>query len=168
MANRIRQYTNPQTADDQPSLASLGLDFMNLCFTAIGKVSKTRWFDIGAMCICLATAEYLREDGESPPEALVDLYSWQPRNPDPEVSSRWAKVRWNYANKPLSPSATPEIPSPALPVDKSSFLVVMAEFLYDLMKTLDAPILLQLERGKLDGLTREETKNLLERVILDM
>ena len=35
-------------------------------------------------------------------------------------------------------------------------------------ETLDAPILLQLERGKLDGLTREETKNLLERVILDM
>ncbi|PYH63927.1 uncharacterized protein BO88DRAFT_491891 [Aspergillus vadensis CBS 113365] len=37
-------------------------------------------------------------------------------------------------------------------------------FLTDLMKTLDPPILIQLERGKLAGLSREETQQLKDRI----
>ncbi|GLB10648.1 hypothetical protein AtubIFM57258_007057 [Aspergillus tubingensis] len=37
-------------------------------------------------------------------------------------------------------------------------------FLTDLMKTLDPPILIQLERGKLGGLSREETQQLKDRI----
>ncbi|RAH71029.1 uncharacterized protein BO66DRAFT_63263 [Aspergillus aculeatinus CBS 121060] len=40
----------------------------------------------------------------------------------------------------------------------------VVEYLTNLMQSLDPPILLQLERGKLGGLTREETRRLKERV----
>ncbi|RAL08430.1 uncharacterized protein BO97DRAFT_398179 [Aspergillus homomorphus CBS 101889] len=38
------------------------------------------------------------------------------------------------------------------------------DFLIDLMKSLNPPVLLQLERGKLDGLTREETRRLKDKI----
>ncbi|PYH41152.1 uncharacterized protein BP01DRAFT_186981 [Aspergillus saccharolyticus JOP 1030-1] len=52
--------------------------------------------------------------------------------------------------------------SSILPAAQLAHAVI--DYLVNMMKSLDPPILLQLERGKLDGLTREETRLLKARI----
>ncbi|GKZ36468.1 hypothetical protein AbraIFM66950_007584 [Aspergillus brasiliensis] len=65
---------------------------------------------------------------------------------------------------PIDPlSAVPEGAGRKPPLGHATTRLVH-RFLTDLMKTLDAPILIQLERGKLTGLSREETRQLKDRI----
>ena len=167
LADGIRTYTTP-TAGRRP-LVDLALDFMNLCSFAVAKVSKTRWFEIGAICTRLAVADYqiqTNDDDGHPPEGLLKLCSWAPD--DPGLSSRWTDVQWKFVDKPPTAGGIPTVSSPVPQLTGSDLLMMMGEFLYDLMMTLDEPILIQLERGRLRDLTREETNSLLERVGMTM
>ncbi|KAJ6153781.1 hypothetical protein N7470_006740 [Penicillium chermesinum] len=161
VADGLRKHTHTE-APDRKALPALGLEFLELCATVVERVSKKRWFDVGALWIYLATKEYQYGDDVSPSEDLLKLCSWVPN--DPGLSLRWAQVRWKYVSEPSNPGDIPTVsPSLPQPLDRHAVMII-GEFLYDLMATLDAPILIQLERGKLGDLTRAETQDLLNRV----
>ncbi|KAJ5219786.1 hypothetical protein N7468_008990 [Penicillium chermesinum] len=157
VADGLRKHTHTE-APDRKALPALGLEFLELCATVVERVSKKRWFDVGALWIYLATKEYQYGDDVSPSEDLLKLCSWVPN--DPGLSLRWAQVRWKYVSEPSNPGDIPY----RLPILATTSRQTCREFLYDLMATLDAPILIQLERGKLGDLTRAETQDLLNRV----
>lgn len=135
---------------------------MDLCATAISKVSETRWFDIGAQFLMQASLEELHEQN-SFSDMQNTLSTWNP--PDPTQIPRWIGVRQRYVR---------ELPEFG---DISTVRGLLAEkfpfeefrtstfiFLFDLMTTLDPPLLVQLERGQLGQLSRAETQLLKERI----
>ena len=163
VADQLRRYTpiKPNTPHEGPRLSTIGLDFMDLCSTAVEKVSKTRWFDTGARFMVQAVLEEQR-GGSQPPEDLSELCAWMPG--DPIRDSKWVSIRKNYASKLPMPGDTTTAQPPIQLISFSEFRIAVMTFLLDLMTTLDPPILVQLERGKLGNLSREETQSLKERV----
>ncbi|KAJ5692074.1 hypothetical protein N7462_001497 [Penicillium macrosclerotiorum] len=163
VGSQLQSYKSgqPQDHDACPSLSSIGVDFMNLCSTAASKVSETRWFDAGARFVVQATLEEQRE-GRPTSEQLSKLRAWVPENS--ALYSKWAIAHEKYTRELPNPdellteceSLTQRMPFP-------QFKAIIIEFLVDLMITLDPPILLQLERGKLGQLSRAETQRLKER-----
>jgi len=134
---------------------------MGLCSTASAKVSETRWFDTGARFIVQAILEGQRE-GIQPSEDLPKLCSWSPG--EPAQISKWGIARQRYAGEISDASAFNRAQSVALKYPLLEFKAIVGTFLRDLMATLDAPILIQVERGRLDGLSPEETQRLKARV----
>jgi hypothetical protein len=126
---------------DLPSLALIGTEFMNLCLAASHKVPESRWFDMGSRLISQAKLD----EGHTP--ALLTFKTWA--SGEPAIDFQWKRQYTKYAGTRL---ALAELDGMVL------------EFLSDLMATLDAPILIQLERGKLGTLSRAETQELKTRV----
>lgn len=160
LANQLRLYeltqsTRIRRAGGTPRLAKIGLEFMNLCTIAAHKVSEARWFDIGARLLVQAALEEQREN-EISSEDLSKLCSWTPG--EPARDSRWTNVRQGYLED--WPSRITGAQPPGDKVNFHEFMTEMVEFLTDLMNTLDPPILIQLERGKLGDLTHDETQQL--------
>ncbi|PYI10500.1 hypothetical protein BO78DRAFT_202428 [Aspergillus sclerotiicarbonarius CBS 121057] len=81
---------------------------------------------------------------------------------DPDTSQANAEYL-SYVQLPIDPppDAMREVP---LEIHENGIAHAVHGFLTDLMKTLDPPILIQLERGKLGGLSREETQKLKDKV----
>lgn len=93
--------------------------------------------------------------------SLRQFSTWTPDTS--ERRSKWWDVRESYAAEipdDLGDRAAWETLNQQHPF--AHFKAIVVEFLFELMTTLDAPILLQLERGKLDGWTAEETQQLME------
>ncbi|OOQ86865.1 hypothetical protein PEBR_19449 [Penicillium brasilianum] len=160
-------YPHPDTTrraqgDKTPYLKDIGDQFLGLGSLAVSKVSETRWFDLGArFMIQAALEEHFLEI--TPRGALRTFYSWHP-NGDQRIS-RWSDVREHYAaDIPDSPDDEAGWESLYHGYSWAPFKATVIDFLFELMTTLDPPILVQLERGKLGSLTPAETQQLKQRI----
>lgn len=131
---------------------------MDLCSSATSKVSETRWFDVGARILAHAARDE-QAKGNSPSHDLNQLYSWSSNNHSHQM--KWEKARSEYLAKPPL-NRTVDTQSSELELSKLKDIIL--RFLVDLVNTLDQPILVQLERGKLWDLSALETHRLKERV----
>ncbi|KAJ5798217.1 uncharacterized protein N7503_007513 [Penicillium pulvis] len=163
VADQLRQYIaqGNQNLVENMRLSTIGMRFMGLCSTASAKVSETRWFDTGVRFMVQAVLEGRREEIQ-PSEDLHKLCSWTPS--EPAQISKWEIVRQRYAGELSDASQTNKAQSVALKSPLPEFIAIVGTFLRDLMTTLDAPILIQVERGQLEGLSPEETQRLKARV----
>lgn len=163
VADQLRQYMaqGNQIPGDHMRLSTIGMGFMGLCSTASAKVSETRWFDTGARFMVQAVLEGRRE-GIQPSHDLPMLCSWTPS--EPAQISKWGIARQRYAGELSDASTINKAQSVALKYPLLEFKAIVGTFLRDLMTTLDAPILIQVERGQLEGLSPEETQRLKARV----
>lgn len=165
VADALRVYTSIPTypsPERSPRLSSIGLEFMDLCTTAISKVSKSRWFDIGAQFTIQAALEE-HQGGNSPSDMLYKLSTWTPS--DQTLNSRWTGIRQRYVSELPEPEEISAVRDSL--VEKFPFADFRASalvFLFDLMATLDPPLLIQLERGQLGQLSRDETQRFKERI----
>ncbi|KAJ6111602.1 hypothetical protein N7523_007663 [Penicillium sp. IBT 18751x] len=167
VAHQIRHYMPAQEQHphkDWSSISAIGIEFMELCALAVHKVSETRWFETGAQFIAQAVIEERYRGGTpTPSESLSKLCTWAPN--DPERNPKWIKIlqRWtNELPKHGEVSLTRSDIDHKVPFElfRSGVLV----FLLDLSTTLDAPLLIELERGLVGNLTRDETQRLRERI----
>lgn len=165
VADALRIYTPVPTdpaLEKHPRLSSIGLEFMDLCTTAIAKVSETRWFDIGAQFLIQAAVEEHHE-GNSPSDILYKFSTWTPS--DPTRISRWTGIRQRYVSElPSSGEISAVRDSLVEKFPFGEFKASTLVFLFDLMATLDPPLIVQLERGQLGQLSRAETQLLKERI----
>ncbi|KAJ5124640.1 uncharacterized protein N7515_008465 [Penicillium bovifimosum] len=138
-------------------LSDIAVDFMDLCHSAIDNVSNTRWFDLGAHLMVHAMLE---EDVRFP-DQLRRLYNWTAN--DLELDAHWEMSRASVLKHMPPPHGT------AGPVSREGLHETFSmdflqehfvEFFEDLMEGLDVPVILQLECGQLEGLTREETQRI--------
>lgn len=165
VADKLRKYTPVLanlSSEKSSRLSSIALEFMDLCSTARSKISESRWFDTGARFLVQATLEEHRE-GNAPSEMLHTLSAWTPR--DPAWNSKWATIRQKYASELPDPgemSAAHDSLRRKFPF--SDLEVSVLTFLFDLMTTLDPPLLIQLERGQVGQLSCIETQHLKERI----
>ncbi|KAJ5114591.1 hypothetical protein NUU61_000350 [Penicillium alfredii] len=167
VAHRLRGYTPARDARSRPTptLSAIAIEFMDLCSAAVDKVSEPRWFDIGARFMLQAVLEEHRIADRTPSQALRQLFAWAPGEPDRDL--KWAHSRHQYSSDlplPGRPSAPERQDALAQKFPLFEFKNLVIEFLRDLMTTLDPPILIQLERGKLGSLSRAETQQLKARI----
>lgn len=161
VANLFRFWEPPK--DPEPNnfvpLSDIGVKFMNLCRFARDNVSWSRWFDLGARFMVHA----MLEESDRFPEAVNKLRDWETKQP--LIDAHWEVSRTLFLEHMPAPYGT------AGPASREQLdaLFPLSElesefigFVEDFMNVLDAPILLQLEQGKLDGWTREETQQMRE------
>ncbi|KAJ5780879.1 hypothetical protein N7457_006039 [Penicillium paradoxum] len=138
-------------------LSEIGIQFMDLCHSAIGNVSKSRWFDLGAHLMVHAMLE---EDVRFP-DQLRRLCAWTVH--DNELDAYWEVSRSLVLERMPSPHGT------AGPVSREELDEIFpmdflhqhfVEFFEDLMEVLEVPLILQLERGQVEDLTRDDTRRL--------
>jgi len=165
VGHQIRHYMPVQehpSREGCSALSEIGIQFMDLCAAAVHKVSETRWFDIGAQFMVQAMLEEQCERN-TPSDILSKLYAWAPN--DQARYSKWLKIRQSYTNEFLNHDG---ISAPRNDLKRKfpfeGFRSVVLGFLIDLMTTLDAPLLVQLERGQIGCLSRDETQRLRERI----
>ncbi|KAJ5366934.1 hypothetical protein N7541_000875 [Penicillium brevicompactum] len=143
--------------DNFVPLSDIGVKFMNLCRFARDNVSWTRWFDLGARFMIHA----IIEEGERLPEPLNKLRNWETKtNP---IDAHWEVSRTLFLEHMPSPygttgPATREQLDTLFPL--SELESEFTGFVEDFMDILDAPLLLQLEQGQLQGWTPEETRRI--------
>jgi hypothetical protein len=164
LARDLWNYPHPQTTipagPNTPPLQRIGIDFMRMCSVASHRVSETRWFDVGGRFMIQSALQEVRERVMDP-VTLPRFSRWTPNTP--EQRSKWWDVREGYAAEvpeSMEDHAAWETLNQQYPF--GHFKAIVVEFLFELMTTLDPPILLQLERGQLDGLTSEETQQLMK------
>lgn len=158
----LRPATPPPPDDHSLRLESIGIEFMDMCAVAVSKVSETRWFDTGARFMTQAVLEEQR-DGTARPEALDRFYAWKPSGL--ERNLKWSNALKRYAAELPDSVGVPaawETLQQRYPF--AEFKAIVVAFLFELMTTLDPPVLIQLEQGKLGSLTTAETRQLKERV----
>ncbi|GIJ87182.1 hypothetical protein Asppvi_006088 [Aspergillus pseudoviridinutans] len=135
--------------------------FISLCIVANDHLSDN-WADIAAQLMLKAAYE---NHGSTMPDKFYELIAQAPealkKKPD------WQRVAdkyETYLQPPLGvlPSRDLETPLKRLPTHQLGTIII--EFLFDLMRCLNPPVLLQLERGKLYGLSRAETQGLKTKV----
>ncbi|KAF3403807.1 hypothetical protein F1880_010244 [Penicillium rolfsii] len=151
------QITTAAATNSAPALERMGLDFLKMCQVAAHRVSETRWFDVGGRFMVQSALQEVRQ---GVPVSLRQFSAWTPDTP--ERRSKWWDVCESYkAEVPddLGDCTAWETLNQRYPF--AHFKAIVVEFLSELMTTLDAPVLLQLERGKLDGWTVEETHQLM-------
>ncbi|KAJ5348166.1 uncharacterized protein N7506_001419 [Penicillium brevicompactum] len=159
VVNLFRFWEPPKdhALDNFVPLSDIGVKFMNLCRFARDNVSWTRWFDLGARFMIHA----IIEEGERLPEPLNKLRNWETKtNP---IDAHWEVSRTLFLEHMPSPygttgPATREQLDTLFPLSEldSEFI----GFVEDFMDILDAPLLLQLEQGQLQGWTPEETRRI--------
>ncbi|KAJ5256552.1 hypothetical protein N7478_012656 [Penicillium angulare] len=158
-ADQLRHATTTRTdqsREQRVPISQTGMMFVQLCSAASSKISESRFFDALARFIIQAIIED-QSEGRQPSKYLTELCSWAPE--DPAQRSKWTAIRQRYVDELDlgSPRATQKAVQqyPLL-----EFITILTTFLRDLMTTLDPPVLIQLERGKLGDLTREDTQDL--------
>ncbi|KAJ5885320.1 hypothetical protein N7495_009830 [Penicillium taxi] len=155
--------TSPETCSHRShiQLSKIGIDFMDLCTAAASIVSETSWLDICARFQVQALLEEIKS-GHDLSEDTCKLLAWAPA--DPDLNSKWLHIRQRYSSQLPRPGevSTGHKMASESPIDE--FKAIVTNFLINLMTKLDAPVLIQLERGKLFDLSREETRALKERV----
>ena len=134
---------------------------MELCAMAKEKVSVTRWVDITAQFLMQAAAEEYHRHGNESPETFNKCLSWEPN--DHSQAFVWKQASAKYVDSLQSQrrallNAHSETTSSEGSLRRLEGIVV--DFLLDLMRTLDPPVLVQLEIGQLGRLSRAETEQL--------
>ncbi|CAI7621282.1 unnamed protein product [Penicillium pancosmium] len=158
VADAVRRYKEePRQGRDSesPQLAKIGLRFMNLCLAAIPKVSESRWLDVGAQFLHQAAIhDKIKTSDDS--DAIKRLQEWNCINPG--RNKRWFQMcqAYGHGDNASQPESSRRFPL-------AQFKNTVMRFMLDLMTVLDPPILIELERGKLGNLSRNETRQLLER-----
>ncbi|RMJ23431.1 hypothetical protein PHISP_05711 [Aspergillus sp. HF37] len=155
---------NPNTAQPRKHLLPLSLlvpEFIALCTTASAAVPlpESSWFDIAVQLTALAFVEDIAVFGGAQFEEVYSrCLSWAPR--DPDKARVWEQSREYYRSEFVSPFVSKNVV--ALPIFRLEGDVI--DFLFDIMKSLEPPVLIQLERGKLGDLSRAETQALKDRI----
>ncbi|KAJ5424898.1 hypothetical protein N7445_010871 [Penicillium cf. griseofulvum] len=140
-------------------LSDIAVQFMDLCHSAVEKVSRRRWFDLGAHFMVHAMLE------EQPrfPDQVQRLCNW--RTNDSELDIWWEVSRIMFLEHVPPPFGTAD-PMSQEELDETfppeAIQNRFVDFFEDFMDILDVPLLLQLEHGQLEGLTREETQQIRE------
>lgn len=139
--------------------------FISLCIVANDHVSDTNWADIAAQLMLKAASERHESYGITTPETFSELIAQAPesfkRTPD------WQRVAdkyETYIQPPLGVLPSRHLESTLKRLHTHRLGTTIIEFLFDLMRRLNPPILLQLERGKLYGLSQAETQGLKTKV----
>ncbi|KAJ5510869.1 hypothetical protein N7453_002972 [Penicillium expansum] len=136
-------------------LSDIAVQFMDFCQSAVAHVSRTRWLDLGAHFMIHA----ILEEEARFPDQLHRLCNW--RTNDSELDIWWEVSRTMFLEHMPPPFGTAD-PKSREELNEVCPLQLLqhryVDFFEDLMEVLDAPLLLQLEHGQLEGLTREETQ----------
>lgn len=139
--------------------------FMDLCTMAKEKVSVTRWIDITAQFLMQAAAEEYHRYGNEPLETFNKCLSWKPK--DNSQVHAWKQASAKYVDC-LKPQRGTLLDAHLKTTSSEKSLRqlegTVVDFLLDLMRTLDPPVLFQLERGQLGRLSRAETEQLKNQV----
>ncbi|KAG0154771.1 hypothetical protein PDIDSM_341 [Penicillium digitatum] len=140
-------------------LSDIAVQFMDFCQSAVAHVSRRRWFDLGAHFMVHA----MLEEHVRFPEQLHRLCNW--RTNDSDLDIWWEVSRTMFLEYMPPPFGTADLKSreeldEVWPLQWLQHRYV--DFCEDLMEVLDAPLLLQLEHGQLEGLTRGETQRVRE------
>lgn len=138
--------------------------FMDLCTMAKEKVSITRWVDITVQFLMEAAAEEYHRYGNGSLEAFNKCLCWEPK--DNSQALAWKQASAKYVDCLKSQRTLLDAHLETTSSEKSLHRLegTVVDFLLDLMKTLDPPVLVQLERGQLGGLSRAETEHLKNQV----
>lgn len=145
-------------------LSNTAREFTTLCSIAGPKVSETHLFNITSELIMQGIIEEIRVSGYLSSEDISTRLAWAP---DASKESKWTRnfaKYMNYLQPP--PGVHPKTHLDGISNEFSLFQFegIVIDFLFNLMKKLDPPVLVQLERGKLCGMTRAETQMLKHRV----
>lgn len=137
--------------------------FIKLCTLASETLSaeempKVRWADPTEQLILQAAIESYRED---PDKFMSDIE----RSP---AATTWQAKYIEYLQPPPGIAVYSQLEETAAKFTMPQLEAMIIEFLIDLMGQLKVPILMQLELGKLDGLSREDTLALKDRVGLSV
>ncbi|KAE8375329.1 hypothetical protein BDV26DRAFT_268136 [Aspergillus bertholletiae] len=178
-ANALRWYPNARVASQirQPGLCSSGYwptekpislselteTFITLCRTIGTRLPEATWGDIAAQFVVQAAVEEYRKSESS--ASLSKHIAWAKKMSDQTANMNEAFTKCiSYLQPPhgASLSVHMRIVSTKFPIDK--FKCAVFDTLAKIMKVLEPPVLIQLERGQLWGLSRAETKQLKERV----
>ncbi|KAJ5971125.1 uncharacterized protein N7479_001043 [Penicillium vulpinum] len=141
------------------TLSDIAVQFMDFCHSAVANVSRRRWFDLGAHFMVHA----MLEEEVRFPEQLNRLCNW--RTNDSELDIWWEVSRTMFLEHMPPPFGTADPMSREELSEKFPLQCLQhryVDFFEDLMEVLDAPLLLQLEQGQLEGLTREQTQQIRE------
>ncbi|CAG7998059.1 unnamed protein product [Penicillium salamii] len=156
LVNLFRAWEPPKdrTLDTFVPLSEVAMQFMDLCQQASETVSWNRWFDLGARFMTHA----ILEESTRLPEPLDRLRQWETKNN--LIDAHWEVSRTFFLGHIPPPygtagPATREELDGLFPL--SELESEFTGFVDDFMDVLDAPLLLQLEQGHLEGLTREDT-----------
>ncbi|KAF7590162.1 hypothetical protein BBP40_003183 [Aspergillus hancockii] len=145
------------------SLSKLATTFISLCHAVGARLSETEWTGIATQFVIHAVLEEYRTSGFS--ASFVECIAWAEETLDQISSRRQASGR--YMNYLQPPSGTPlnahlDTISARFPLHQFKYSVF--DVLIGIMKVLEPPVLIQLERGRLWGLSRAETQQLKDRV----
>ncbi|GIK00998.1 hypothetical protein Aspvir_005030 [Aspergillus viridinutans] len=141
-------------------LPAIAYAFISVCIVANDHLSNTNWADIAAQLMLKAASEKHGSHGSTTPDIFYELIAQAPealkKQPD------WQRVADKYETYLQPPLGLLETALKRLPTHQLGTIII--EFLFDLMRCLNPPVLLQLERGKLYGLSRAETQGLKTKV----
>lgn len=133
-------------------------EFMKLCVAAKEKVSITRWVDILTQFMMQAVAEEYHSNGRQLPEFFNKYPSWKPE--DQTQALVWEQATASYMQAQRGISSGANFKATLNERSLSRLENDVTGFLSDLMETLDAPVLVQLERGQIGQLSHAETEQL--------
>lgn len=144
-------------------LPELAVAFISLCRTVGTKLSGARWTDTAALFFMQAAVEEYRtsesSDGLSKRIAWAEEILGQAANTNP-ASRRYM----SHLRPPVGTPLNIHLDTVSAKFPLPQFRSAVLDVLLDIMKVLESPVLIQLERGKLGGLSRAETRQLKDRV----
>ncbi|KAE8148824.1 hypothetical protein BDV25DRAFT_141417 [Aspergillus avenaceus] len=177
LVNGFRQYPFDNRNLNPPStfshtnqgksvtLMQMATSFKSLCKTVSTMVSETNWVDIAAQFVIQAVLEKHQAPGFT--DTQNQRIAWaketlEQLSGEGQVSAQYMR----YVQPPIGPDHDRLTSSfSELPIDRFRWSVF--DILRTIMKMLEPPVLIQLERGQLCGLSRAETQDLKNRVGLD-
>ena len=142
--------------------------FIKLCTLAAEEMAEARWpeercTDLVAQLMLQATIEAYRADRDNSSQVLADRRIFLGEHHSQAEAIHDAMYAKYLQPRPgIPPSEQLEEVAVKFPLPEVE--ETMIDFLVDPMGLLKTPILIQLERGKLDGLSREDTLALKDRV----
>jgi hypothetical protein len=145
------------------SLSKLAMAFISLCHNVGTRLSDAEWTCVAAQFVIQAALEEYRtsESCTSPSKCIA----WAEETLNQISNRRQASSRYMSYLQP--PSGTPldiHLVNVSTKLPLPPFVYTVFDVLISIMKVLEPPVLIQLERGQLWGLSRAETQQLKDRV----
>ncbi|KAE8362969.1 hypothetical protein BDV27DRAFT_130642 [Aspergillus caelatus] len=145
------------------SLSELAGTFITLCYTIGARLSEATWADTAAQFVMQAAVEEYRKSESS--ASLSKHITWAKNISDQTASKNKAFTDcMSYLQPPDGTSVNVHMRTISAKFPINKFKCAVFDTLVKIMKVLEPPILIQLERGQLWGLSRAETKQLKDRV----
>ena len=142
------------------SLSELAGSFISLCYAVGARLSEATWANTAAQFVMQAAVEEYQKSQSS--DSLNKHITWAESQ---MANMNQAFIEYmSYLQPPDGTSLNVHMRtvSANFPMDK--FKCAVFDTLVKIMKVLEPPVLIQLERGQLWGLSRAETKQLKDRV----